>query len=135
MRRGEQIARANAALRDIDADSRRFAEVDDGDLLLSFEEFVVLQPAAVRKRFGVEQLRSWFDDADVDKSGALSIGEYFGWTLRNAALKHGDHTIRAVFQKYDKDNSGRLTLAEYVAGRRSIGLHFPRARGALGCRV
>ena len=52
-------------LNDTQANARRFAEADrDGNQQLDFDEFLAMQPAGVRKRFGSEQIRAWFDAAE-----------------------------------------------------------------------
>ena len=55
----------------------------------------------------------WFDAADLDGGGTLSVDEFFFWTLSNASRQHGDEAIEAVFAKYDKDKTGRLTALEF----------------------
>lgn len=121
----EQRTRANLALNGMESDSRRFAEGDrNADQLLSFDEFIAMLPPGVRKRFGIIQLRSWFDEADVDNSGSLSVGEYFKWTLRNAVETHGYDVLRTIFQRYDRDGSGSVTLREFQTACDDIGFGF-----------
>jgi Ca2+-binding EF-hand superfamily protein len=74
-----------------------------------------MQPAKVRDLFSVEQIRTWFEAADTDHSGDVSISEYFVWTLQMAAEKHGQDAISLVFGEYDHDHSGFINLAEFSA--------------------
>lgn len=45
----------------------------DGNQELDFEEFLALQPARILKNFSVDEIRMWFDTADLDGSGSLCI--------------------------------------------------------------
>ena len=74
-------------------DVMRFAEVDDGDQELDFEEFLAMMPRLIRKTHSTEEIRVWFDSADVDGSGLLSINEYFKWTLAMNATQHGSDAL------------------------------------------
>ena len=95
-------------------DARRFADADiNGDQKLDFDEFLALQPARVRKKYTKAQIRSWFDQADLDRSGTLSIAEYYLWTLHNAAEIHGMDVISVLFSKYDRDMTGTLEPTEF----------------------
>ena len=72
----------------------RFSDADaDGNMRLDFDEFHAMLPVEVRDEFDSAQLRAWFDAADLDGSGELSMSEYFVWTLRNATETHGGNVI------------------------------------------
>ena len=60
-----------------------------------------MMPQKLRERFSTEQVREWFDSADTDNSGQVSISEYYLFTMRTAAQMHGDDIISAIFAKYD----------------------------------
>lgn len=61
-----------------------FAEVDtNGDQKLSFEEFYCMLPRQLVDRFSTDLIREWFDQADDDCSGYLSIDEFFKWSIQN----------------------------------------------------
>ena len=58
------------------SDARAFAEHDgDGNTRLDFDEFYALQPQQVRERFGAIEIRRWFNNADEDRSGDLSLND------------------------------------------------------------
>lgn len=96
-------------------DALRFAEADvDGNLDLSFEEFVEMQPQKVREQHGVETLRGWFEAADTDNSGTVSINEFLIWSLAKEQTRTGDDSgLRALFSVYDKDGSGTVDCREF----------------------
>ena len=94
--------------------ARRFADADeDGDQLLDFDEFSAMMPDKLRSMFTTEEIRGWFDAADADNSGKLSISEYFLWTLHNAHEIYGEDAIHQVFAKFDPDQSGHLDMREF----------------------
>ena len=51
------------------------------------------------------QIRKWFDSADTDKNGVLSVTEFFLWSLEQAATRFGDGraSLEAVLSAYDTD--------------------------------
>ena len=54
----------------------RFAELDqDGNEVLDFEEFYAAQPDATREQFSREEIRGWFDAADDNGDGELTLDE------------------------------------------------------------
>ena len=83
------------------------------------------------------RLRAWFDDADVSGSGALSIGEFFRWSLRNVAERHGAEGMKALFGAYDADGSGVITMREFQRACEStgFGLAAPSIFRTLDVRV
>jgi Ca2+-binding EF-hand superfamily protein len=98
-------------------DSLRFAEADaDGNLDLTFSEFVKMQPAEVRTRFDEETLRGWFEAADTDGDGVVSVNEFLLWSLAKEAGRNGGHErIRALFSRQDRNGSGMVDLREFQA--------------------
>ena len=97
-------------------DALRFAEADaDGNMDLSFEEFVNMQPHKVRETHGEAVLREWFDAADTDHSGTVSINEFLIWSLAKEQARSGDDSgLRAMFSVYDKDGSGTVDSREFA---------------------
>ena len=49
---------------------------------LDFEEFVAVQPSRIRETHSEKEMRSWFDMADENGNGTLSINEFFKWRPR-----------------------------------------------------
>ena len=106
--------KATDVLNDTQIQARRYAEADsDGDQLLDFDEFLAMQPARLRKKFAIDQFRAWFDTADLDHSGKLSISEFYLWALRNATEEHGPSVLIELFAKYDPDGSGMVDQHEF----------------------
>ena len=103
-------------------DSMRFAEFDKNqDQQLDFDEFYEMQPKNIKEKFSVSDVRAWFNAADLDGSGTLSMEEYFKWSLGSAAQKHGSRALEAAFQKYDKDGTGRLDAIEFTLAAEEFG--------------
>ena len=121
------VAKAAAARTTLDA--VRFAEVDqNGDGRLDFEEFLALQPAALRKERSDEDLRAWFDAVDTDASGSITLTEWFFWALGKEAARTANakqDSIRAVFAKHDKDSTGFLDVAEFQMACYDLGFMVP----------
>lgn len=105
---------ARKVLNDVSQNSRRFADADkDGDQKLDYEEFVSMLPDVTRAKFSQADIRMWFDLADTDKSGELSISEFFMWTLSSASEKFGTDALMSVFSKYDPNSSGLVDMNEF----------------------
>lgn len=99
-------------------DSVRFAEGDANlDGKLDFEEFLDIQPASLRETHSVHDIRRWFDQVDSDGDGAISLSEFFFWSLSKVVARstagQGANVVHAVFQKHDKDGTGFLDSAEF----------------------
>ena len=94
--------------------ARRFADADaDGLLSLSFDEFVAIMPVGFAELRPRQDLRVWFDSADKDSDGDMSVDDYFLWILDNVARKHGSEIVAELFGKYDKDGSGSVNMLEF----------------------
>ena len=94
---------------------------DPGNQKLDFEEFLAMQPHRVRQQFAGEDIRRWFDAADANGDGVLSINEFFCWSLTNASRKHGSAALEEVFARYDKDNTGFLDSIEFTRAASEMG--------------
>ena len=105
------------------SDAMRFTEADvNGDQRLDFDEWLALMPPRLRREFGTEDLRSWFDAADLDKNGTLSIDEFFLWSLNNgvecmsatsAGPRSGADLLLRLFAHYDSNKSGEIDVDEF----------------------
>ena len=80
---------------------------------LTFSEFLDLLPETIRQSVPQSELRQTFDDVDVNKSGDITMDEYFLWTLSTST---GDDTsaLEQIFKKYDKSGEGTLDAAEFA---------------------
>jgi len=102
--------------------SALFAENDvDGDQHLDYEEFLAMLPESIRSSCTPHQIRSWFNTVDADQSGAISINEFFMWTMANSAAMHGATALKSAFEHYDKDNKGTLDAEEFEALAQDLG--------------
>lgn len=100
---------------------RRFWFTHAGNQKLDFEEFLAMQPLRVRQQFAAEEIRRWFDAADGNGDGVLSINEFFCWSLTNASRKHGTTALEEVFARYDKDKTGFLDSIEFTRAATEMG--------------
>ena len=100
----------------------RFAEFDkDHDQRLDFKEFCAFQPAKIRAKVSENELRKWFDAADTDGNGTLTLNEFFTWSLGTSARRHGAQALEAAFSAYDKDGTGRLDAVEFTLAAEEMG--------------
>lgn len=99
-------------------DARVFAEFDiNVDERLDFEEFLAMQPSAVRANFSADEIRIWFNQIDESGDGYVDINEWFKHSLRTATLAEGSQALIATFEKYDTDKTGALDGFEVRAWR------------------
>lgn len=90
-----------------------FLDADlDGDQQLSWEEFYLCIPASIKERSSPEELHGLFASVDQDKSGYVTIDEYFMWTL-NVCVQQSGGGLDTIFRRYDKDNTGYLDPDEF----------------------
>ncbi|KOO25580.1 calcium-dependent protein kinase 17-like protein [Chrysochromulina tobinii] len=80
-----------------------------------------MQPASVHAKHSREEIRKWFDAADDNGDGELSIEEFFKWSLHKASQKFGETTLNTVFEKFDKDRSGYLNAWEFEQAATEMG--------------
>ena len=92
----------------------------DGDEELDFDEFVAMLPEPSRKRHTRAQIRDWFDTMDVDKSGKISMQEFFLFSAQAAAWRSGAG-LATVFKKYDRDGSGTMDEMEFTSAIMGMG--------------
>ena len=102
--------------------SCRFAEFDrDGNQHLDFEEFYAMLPSTVHASFTDADVRWWFNSADTDGDGSISVNEFFLWSLHNAQEKWGSNALEAAFVKYDGDGTGHLDALEFARAAEDVG--------------
>ena len=107
--RSERITRKSAIA---------FLEADvNGDKRLSFDEFTQLNPG---ENLSDVHLREVFDSIDTDRSGDISMEEYFLWTLSIAHESTGTGIVD-IFQKYDKTGEGTLDALEFARAAEDMG--------------
>jgi Ca2+-binding EF-hand superfamily protein len=92
----------------------------DGDMRLSFEEFVMAMPVHLRAERSLSELKSWFDLVDTDGNGAISANEFFVWSLTSSSLVSGA-SILSVFEQHDTNGTGTLDEKEFMACAESLG--------------
>ena len=78
----------------------------------SKRDYALAFPAAARPG-----LFLWLTNPTIDRARS----EFFKWSLRNAANKHGGATLKAVFEKYDRDGSGYVDATEFTAACQEMG--------------
>ena len=67
---------ANHFSQQVQRDALRFAEADiDGNNVLDWDEFLSMQPARVRETHSVEEIRSWFEAADLGGNNGVTIND------------------------------------------------------------
>ena len=110
----DALARDASTRRFVQRDALRFAEADvDDSLGLSWDEFLKMQPPSVREHHSVGEIRTWFESADINGDGTVSVSEFFTWTLTKGAYHGGIHSIEAVFRRYDSRCDGSLDEREF----------------------
>jgi len=72
-----------------------------------------MQPRGIRAARSPDELRAWYNAADVNGDGVISINEFFTWALHNTSSVHGGAALERAFKRYDKDNSGQLNFVEF----------------------
>lgn len=114
----EQLHRAatqRAFQNDVIILSTRFAETAklEGDMKLDFEEFYAMMPDGIRRTNSSADVRVWFEAADKNHDGVVSIDEFFLWSLGASAVMHGAQPLADVFAKFDRDKTGFLDAREF----------------------
>ena len=80
-----------------------------------------MMPKHVREEHPASVIKQWFDLADADGSGSISVNEFFLWTLGTSAIKYGVNSLKAAFEKYDRDKTGQLDLREFSRAADEMG--------------
>jgi len=87
---------------------------------LSWDEFINVLPAKVRRENSQQQLIEIFNSIDTDGSGSISMDEYFLFALSIAAEQTGAG-IEMIFRKYDENGEGSLDAAEFSRAVEDMG--------------
>ena len=77
-------------------------------------------PERTRKFSTEEQLQDLFRKVDTDRSGDISMDEYFFWMLSTTTRRHGGG-LEKFFKAYDKGGEGKLDGAEFVMAAEDVG--------------
>ena len=78
-------------------------------------------PANMKAQSTERQLLEIFEAVDIDGSGAISMHEYFLWTLSIASEQEGSMNLKEVFCKYDKNGEGYLDAAQFIVACEDMG--------------
>lgn len=126
--------RATVSMKNSADNFRYFTRFDhDQSQSLDFDEFLAMQPPEVRYSESVETIKGWFDAADLDGDGVLSVNEFLIMNGMMAApgeaaqLYEQASTVVAPpptktpsmadfreFMKWDVDQSGYLDFEEFI---------------------
>ena len=91
-----------------------------GDRRLTFDEFLDAVPAQMKANRSERALKSLFNVVDADKDGAVSIDEFFIWTL--SFLQDSQASgLEEVFQHYNIDGKPELNAMEFAMAAEDIG--------------
>lgn len=123
---GRRDSTAKAPAPAQDSTDSVFAAFDtDGNARLDFEEFVAMQPACLHDMYSEDDMRAWYDEADDNGDGTLSINEFFQWSLTKSSAGGGGAAIlEAAFKKYDPNGSGSLDIDEFKQMARDMGFGY-----------
>lgn len=101
-----------------------FLEADiNGDHKLDWDEFFAAIPRQVKKKHNKESIREIFDLCDLDKSGSITMDEYFLFTLSIAESVGSG--IEGIFKRYDATGEGTLDSREFAHAVEDLGFgHF-----------
>jgi Ca2+-binding EF-hand superfamily protein len=100
-----------------------FQEADvNEDHELDWDEFYDALPSHVKQSHSQETIRSWFDTADLDMNGKVSLGEFVQWSLTAASLVTGS-AVTQVFSRHSRSKASSLDEMEFtrVANRLGFG--------------
>ena len=63
-------------------DIRHFVEADiNGDRKLGLAEFIDMQPCRIKDRHSVEDIKTWFAAADMNRDGSIDVSDFFLWSI------------------------------------------------------
>jgi Ca2+-binding EF-hand superfamily protein len=104
-----------------------FADHDaDGNAKLDYEEFLAMQPREIRETHSDAIIRGWFEAADLDRDGNLSVDEWYRYSLSNVRACATPRT------KVEDSEAFTLTSLLPFASARPLAPHARRRQGGWG---
>ena len=89
--------------------------------LVNFDKFVAALPVRIRELRKPNDLRHWFDELDVTKSGLISMGAFFKWSMSPESIVAGSGAKR-FFMRFNVDGSGCLDVHQFSRAVESLGI-------------
>ena len=89
--------------------------------LVNFDKFVAALPVRIRELRKPNDLRHWFDELDVTKSGLVSMGAFFKWSMSPESIVAGSGAKR-FFMRFNVDGSGCLDVHQFSRAVESLGI-------------
>lgn len=80
-----------------------------------------MQPKPILERYQSSDIKQWFDAADLNGDGDLSLNEFFRWSISKAGQRNGAVALQAAFEKYDADGTGNLEQHEFEQAASEMG--------------
>ena len=99
-----------------------FQEADvNEDHELDWEEFYDALPFRVKEGHPQETIRSWFDTADLDRNGKVSLGEFVHWSLTAASLVTGTAVTKLFGRHSGTANPTQLDEIQFTKCANALG--------------
>lgn len=117
---GAQTSKSRAVSISRDAAMAFYHADVDGDEQLSFEEFMEVVPEDMMKDTSPQQIRRLFDNVDADRSGHITMDEFFIWTLSFVQESTGAG-LASFFSRYDATGEGTLDAREFARAAEDLG--------------
>jgi Ca2+-binding EF-hand superfamily protein len=91
---------------------------------LSFDELVAILPHQAISKHSEAVLKYWFNLADTDGDGRLTLDDFLSWALMSVTRnsKPPRSAVSPTLAKYDLDSSGTLDTLEFFMAVEELGL-------------